>query len=74
MILFQVGIFVGVVNVVNGYGLIVGVVIIVYLEVDKIVFIGFIEVGCNFKFIIKFFYCWLKYKFQYFLCMFGVKI
>lgn len=41
----EVGFFFGVVNILLGYGLIVGVVIVFYIGIDKIVFIGFIEVG-----------------------------
>lgn len=36
--------FFGVVNVVFGFGFTVGVVIVFYEDVDKVVFIGFIEV------------------------------
>lgn len=74
MILFQAGIPAGVVNVVNGYGPTAGAAITAHPEVDKIAFTGSTEVGCNFKFIIKLFYHWSKYKFQHFVRMSGVKI
>lgn len=41
----EVGFFFGVVNIVFGYGFIVGVVIFFYMDIDKVVFIGLIEVG-----------------------------
>lgn len=42
----QVGLFKGVVNIVIGDG-IVGEKIVIYEDIDKIVFIGFIFVGCK---------------------------
>lgn len=41
----QVGFFDGVINIVFGFGEIVGEVLINYDDVDKFVFIGFIEIG-----------------------------
>lgn len=45
-LVIEVGFFFGVVNILFGYGLIVGVVIFYYKDIDKVVFIGLIEVGC----------------------------
>lgn len=47
-LVIEVGIFDGVFNVVFGFGEMVGVVIGFYFDVDCVVFIGLIEVGCYF--------------------------
>lgn len=41
----ELGFFFGVVNINIGYGLIVGAVIVQYMDIDKVVFFSFIEVG-----------------------------
>lgn len=41
----EVGILVGVINIVFGFGVIVGDVIFCYMDIDKVVFIGFVFIG-----------------------------
>lgn len=40
----EVGFLFGVVNIVNGFGSVVGLVIVLYFGIDKIVFMGFIVI------------------------------
>lgn len=44
-LVLEVGIFLGVLNIVFGYGFIVGVFIVEYMDIDKVVFMGLMEVG-----------------------------
>lgn len=51
----EVGFFFGVFNIIFGFGKIVGVVIFFYMDIDKVVFIGFIVVGCIIMKVVVFF-------------------